>query len=205
MAESVRERSRSVLRAAIAESVCDYFAENGFDAVTVDEVSHGVGISRATFFRYFGSKEDAVVASVQSSGVDFAAEFRALDVPAGTLVWHALRLTFEPTVLRAELRGAGLRARIRMIHANPSLRSRLSERRQEQVGKLTTALTETMGDQLSAQLVCRTAFAVLDLALSEWATDENLSFRETLDLLFEHVLDLPSAVTVEPPRDASTG
>lgn len=36
------------------------FTEHGFDATTVDDIATAAGISRRTFFRYFGSKNDVV-------------------------------------------------------------------------------------------------------------------------------------------------
>lgn len=38
------------------------FAEHGFDATSVEQIAHAAGVSRSTFFRQFGGKEDVVFA-----------------------------------------------------------------------------------------------------------------------------------------------
>ena len=52
MTLGVRKRSREILRAELAEAAADYCVEHGFDTVTVEEIAQGIGISRATYFRY---------------------------------------------------------------------------------------------------------------------------------------------------------
>lgn len=47
----------TVVAAAIA-----LFAEHGFDATSVEQIAQAAGVSRSTFFRQFGGKEDVVFA-----------------------------------------------------------------------------------------------------------------------------------------------
>ena len=42
-------------------------AAQGYDATTVDQLAHATGVSRATFFRKYGSKEDIVFADHASN------------------------------------------------------------------------------------------------------------------------------------------
>ncbi|WP_029252812.1 TetR/AcrR family transcriptional regulator [Paraoerskovia marina] len=44
------------------EAAIDLFTRQGYENTTVDEIADAAGISRATFFRRFGSKEDVVFA-----------------------------------------------------------------------------------------------------------------------------------------------
>lgn len=172
------------MRAELAEAVYDYFAVHGFDEVTVDEVSHGVGISRATFFRYFGSKEEAVLVAVYSSPLDFAARLRSLERTPGESLWALVRRMFASSVLDTERRPEALRARVRMINATPTLKSRLADRRVSQIVGVTEVLTESATDALAARALAATAFALFDVAWGAWSASEDLSFGAVLDDLF---------------------
>lgn len=181
------------MRAELAEAVYDYFAEHGFDPVTVDEAAHGVGISRATFFRYFGSKEEAVFVAVDSPHFDFPSILRALEPVAGENSWGRLRRMLDPSAVDADGRPETLRARISMIHASPALQSRLTERRQGQRSRVVEALRETEPDRLEARALVAAAFALFDVAWGEWAASPERPFTELLDDLFARFAPLNGA------------
>ncbi|GAB3490392.1 TetR/AcrR family transcriptional regulator [Nocardiopsis coralliicola] len=56
----LRERKRQRARAAITEAAHALFDEKGFDAVTVADIAARAEVGRATFFRYFGDKQEVV-------------------------------------------------------------------------------------------------------------------------------------------------
>ncbi len=57
----LRERKKVHMRSTIQREALRLFSEKGFDATTVDQIAEAAGISPATFYRYFTSKEDSVV------------------------------------------------------------------------------------------------------------------------------------------------
>lgn len=60
--EGLRERKRRETRTRIAETALKLFLTNGYEETTLDEIAEQAGISRRTFFSYFDSKEEVVLA-----------------------------------------------------------------------------------------------------------------------------------------------
>jgi AcrR family transcriptional regulator len=191
----VREMTRDAVRARLAESVYDHFLENGFDESTVEEAAKAAGISRATFFRYFPTKEDAVIVAMSASQFNYADLLRTFAVNGDEPIWAHLRRAFEPAVLAAESDPARLRAKVRLISSIPSLRAHLAERRLLQETLLAAALAEQLSDLLTAKVLVAAALSSFDLAWREWGEQpEAASFRELLDGIFarlsEHSMGL---------------
>lgn len=64
--EGLRARKRRETRARIVETGLALFVEHGYEATTLDAIAAAAGISRRTFFYYFKSKEDVLLARVGS-------------------------------------------------------------------------------------------------------------------------------------------
>ncbi|MGO4712720.1 TetR/AcrR family transcriptional regulator [Bradyrhizobium sp. 2TAF24] len=64
--EGLRERKRRETSARIIEQGLKLFVKNGYDGTTLDAIAEAAGISRRTFFYYFKSKEDVLLAAHDS-------------------------------------------------------------------------------------------------------------------------------------------
>ncbi|WP_433253239.1 TetR family transcriptional regulator [Streptosporangium sp. CA-135522] len=89
----LRERKKQKTRLALIDAALDLFAEQGYEATTVDQIAAAVDVSPRTFFRYFATKED-VALSLQLDGLEVVlAEFaaRPKEESPFTALGHALR------------------------------------------------------------------------------------------------------------------
>ena len=60
--EGLRERKRRETLQRIAETGLELFVTNGYEETTLDAIAEAAGISRRTFFYYFKSKDDILLA-----------------------------------------------------------------------------------------------------------------------------------------------
>ncbi|PYY55261.1 TetR family transcriptional regulator [Curtobacterium sp. MCSS17_011] len=163
-------RPRTIDPDAVSLVALRLFDEQGFDAVSMDDVAAVAGVSRRSLFRLFPSK-----AALVWGGLDeFAARFREAlrsrpaDEPSAVALRAAYRIgaTFPDDAVEVT------RHRLRVIRANPSL---------EHVGAATvTALTDEIlryvaerdgvtADDLAAAVRAHTLAAAASAALTWWA------------------------------------
>jgi AcrR family transcriptional regulator len=72
--ESLTARKQKATRALIAAAAAQSVAENGLAGATVEQIAAAAEIGRATFFRYFSSKEDAVAEGMTTRWLDLITE-----------------------------------------------------------------------------------------------------------------------------------
>ena len=68
--ESLTVRRQRATRARIATAAAQRVSENGLAGVTVEQIAAAAEVGRATFFRYFSSKEDAVAEGMTTHWLD---------------------------------------------------------------------------------------------------------------------------------------
>ncbi|HEY2055023.1 MAG TPA: TetR family transcriptional regulator [Solirubrobacterales bacterium] len=169
----LRTKSRESLRAEIAEVAFKVFAERGFDQVTATEVAEAAGISRATFFRYFESKEDAVFVAQEEIGVDVAEAMHAR--PDGEDAWTALRRILDEAVEPYQRSPDEALARLRLIRGTPNLRSHQLDRLAQWKEVIGAALAERLGvqgDDIKVEALVAAALGAFDAALTRWSESD---------------------------------
>jgi TetR/AcrR family transcriptional regulator, regulator of mycofactocin system len=119
---SLRERKKDRTRRAIERAALDLFEEHGFDGATVDDVAAAADIAPRTFFHYFPSKEDVVLADYAGRLEQLVATLR--EGPADESPWRALRAAFVAVSADYESQRSQMLRRFRIISTAPSVGAR---------------------------------------------------------------------------------
>lgn len=166
----LRERKKRQRRKLIESTALDLFARDGFDATTVETIAAACDIAPRTFFSYFATKDDLVLA-------DYADRLqRILDAfaarPADEPAWEALQRSFEAIAADYESQADPLRARLAIMVTAPSVRARSLELQLGWEFALAERLAERadVADDTVAQLLAGTALAIMRGALRQWLT-----------------------------------
>src|ERR1700679_2670659 len=83
----LRERKKRIMRQQLSDTATRLFMEYGFDAVRVADVAEECGVSEATVFNYFQTKEALVLDRLETTMASLPG---ALDSPGLTPIGAAL-------------------------------------------------------------------------------------------------------------------
>jgi AcrR family transcriptional regulator len=199
MADTLRDRTRRAVRAEIAEAAVALFAERGFDDTTVEDIARAVGMTKRSFFRYFATKEDAVLAGTEVLVEQVVEDLRAR--PADEDPWDCLHEVLRRWEEQIHASGAELTGQ-RLIQSTPALRARVLQKRERWRHAARDVLVARSGgalDDFAADLVTNAATAVLDSVGREWVrTDGRADRAELLDRGFA-VLRPTFGTSADPP------
>ncbi|WP_433791412.1 TetR family transcriptional regulator [Actinoplanes sp. CA-252034] len=182
---SLWSRTRNAVYGEITRTAMELFLTRGFAATTIDDIAAAAGISRRSFFRYFGTKEDVVLGDLIASGdlIRQALEARPDSEDAWTALCNALHSVKETayddeTMLKI----------FRMVHETPSLRARSIEKHLQWQALLTPEIRRRLGadpaDPLDvrADALVATVITCLDVAGEAWTRSDG---RVPIESLFD--------------------
>ena len=140
-AQGLRERKKARTREAIIEAALDLFERKGYDATTVEDIAAAAEVSPRTFFRYFESKLDLIMAR---SGEKHAGLGLLLaDRPAGEGLVEAVREAMRAE-LAAQLDDPLVRREFQVMLTTPSLRNLAREHFYEEEAEMVPAVAERL-------------------------------------------------------------
>jgi AcrR family transcriptional regulator len=167
-------RSRRIARSRqrLVEIALPAFAERGYDAVTIDWLCEQAEVSKRSFFRYFGGKEDLALTPLNDIWRTLIAELDEVLARSGPLLavlGDALVEVIErmpPGWERLAVLSARLSGTNAMVDAAGML---VCERfTQQVVDAIVVRLSGTSGADLSARVVCAVAVAGHRAAVDTW-------------------------------------
>jgi TetR/AcrR family transcriptional regulator, regulator of mycofactocin system len=175
-------RPPSTTRHRLQDIAIEMFSEQGYDEVTIEALAAAAGISRRTFFRYFSSKADALMAGFDAD-VD---RLRAVlaDSDPGLPLMDAIRnAVIEVNDYHADDL-ARLRQRLLLQHSNPALLANgilHYEEWQEVVAEFAARRLGQQPGDLLPQVIARSVFGAAYAGFMSWLADERGDLSPRLD------------------------
>jgi AcrR family transcriptional regulator len=166
----LRERKKERTREQLVDAALRLFTQRGYEETTIDEVVDAVEVSPRTFFRYFQSKEDVLVAWVDqfSDRVRHALAARPPDEEPYT----ALRNALTDAVAIYETKRTHFIAIERFIAKTPAVRAqkleKLSRCSQIMIDVLAQRLGVDAQCHLAPRLLANCAIGILGAAVNTW-------------------------------------
>ncbi|GAA4092833.1 TetR/AcrR family transcriptional regulator [Nonomuraea soli] len=192
-----RERKKQATRSAVRQAALRLALRHGVEGVTVEQIASEADIALRTFFNYFSSKEEAVVASAAAGAEALIGEFRAR--PRSESVLRALREAVLAVIDRDhshdddQAAGHDYVAAIRLIHRTPALMPHQLAVLAAQEKALADAIAERLppGDPHGAgiypALCAATALTALRVVLGRWLAHADGDQPPPTDLLGQEI------------------
>jgi len=170
---NLRERNHERTRDEIAQHALALFAAHGFDDVTVDEIAASAGISRRTFFRYFDTKDDALLPGDASRLQRLEEALQAR--PGAEGAFDAVRTAVLELAEDYETSSEEFLQQARLVLATPSVHARSLSHQADWEAVIRTFAAERARHaetSLLPQLLAAGCMAALRAALTTWLHDE---------------------------------
>ena len=186
---SLRDRKKDRTRRAIQSAGLQLFAQNGFQATTIEEIAAAADVAPRTFFRYFPTKEEIVFWPAYRPLLAELMAARPDDEPAVAALCHAIVDGLSAFYDQDRER---VLERLKLAFRTPALQPRL---RQEQaisasaLAKVLAGRLHTSPEDLEVRAVAAAVAAALWVAVEEWqAPDGGADLRTLMDRAFGTVL-----------------
>ena len=195
----LRGRKRQQTRERLTQAAMALFLANGFEATTLDDIAAAAEISRRSFFHYFASKEDVVLAwqDASTDAMIAAIEQRPAE--------ESMLLAAENAILAMalSLRPEEAVAMARLKRDTPVLRAREQVKYEKMERAMAAALAKRAGTasaQRRARLVAMITTGAIRLASEDWLANDA---SETPEVLVRRTFrDIRAVVEGKPVRPA---
>lgn len=155
----LRERKKLRTQADLRDATLRLSVDRGFDHVTIDDIVAEVEVSKTTFYRYFDSKEDALLGSRAEKSERLSAALA--ERPAEEPALISVRTAVMNMITSYEHDREASLAIGRVIRATPSLMARNLEHQADFEGTLAEFVRSRMPDEPEADLRSRVVAAIV--------------------------------------------
>lgn len=184
---SWREKQRRIREEAIIEAARELFVRHGYDAMSMDDVASRVGVSKATLYNHFASKEELVIEVIIAAIRQGEATLASLspDVPAINRLQALIGACVESRVELAALK-------INLLPHRLENHKRFQEQRRSLTASMMSLIDHAkkegaIADFLPTGLVCDFIFALIAGGI-EMEKARNTAEPEDVSNLFTSIL-----------------
>lgn len=181
---SLRSRKRQFVRDAIFDAAVALFAAKGFDETTVEEVAQAAGVSRASFFRYFSSKDDLLAQNVMKYGLALIDAIKAC--PPSFTPFEMIRKTVL-TVAKHTVTHPRTRQVIEISQRSASAMQAHMSRMIEVEGSVTAAYAERIGslpNEIEPRLLATLTLSAMNVAILSWYRGDSQDLAASVEKVF---------------------
>jgi AcrR family transcriptional regulator len=150
----------------LAEAAMDLFEERGFEATTVADIAARAGLTKRTFFRYFGDKREVLFSGAELLQTKFVDAIAA--APADAAPLDAIARGLDAMADLFVSIGERPRRRQAIIAANPDLQERELIKLIGLAAAGAAALRDRGVAEPAASLAAEAGIAVLRIAFEQW-------------------------------------
>ena len=190
---SLRQRQRAETKQRIQRQAIRLFAEQGYDATTVNEVAAAAGVAAMTVYRNFPTKEDLVL----YDDFDQVAATTITELPAtGSLADRIARTMLATFDLAIAHDRDFLLTRLRLMISTPALQARHLDSQYRLQEAFVTAIRAGSTDaalEFQARAAASACLGVAHIALLRWASEDGETslpdlFRDAFTATFGHAV-----------------
>ena len=185
----LRERKKLQTRQRIEAVALELFVSEGFDGTTVDDIAAAADIAPRTFFYYFPTKEDVVVADYEGRLERIIDELSQR--PEGESPWAALRASFLVVAADYDAEREEIVRRFQIIATSPSVYARSLQLQAGWEDTVASVLAERMGcqtEELGPRLLASSGLSAIRSSLRHWiVTGQKSSLPELVERCFDQL------------------
>jgi AcrR family transcriptional regulator len=193
---SLRERQKWVAQSTIEETALRLFLQQGYEHTSIQDIADAVKMSPRTFFRYFASKDEALLGPMRATQQE---ALRALEsVPRASTPAEALRAMLMLLARRYEEQRGRFALRYQVVMQSPSIAALFLFTFVEAEPAISQALytrLEAATDRDEIRFLVALHMAALRVAIEEWLErEDNAERHEYLTSILSHRLDYLSSL-----------